>query len=318
MASQVKRVAVVGTGVIGASWTALFLAKGLKVSATDIASGAEERLIRYVDQAWPALECLGLAGGDYRSQLSFTPDLREAVADVELVQENGPERIDFKKKLYGELDSLLPPSVIIASSSSGLTMSDIQSGCHRHPERCVIGHPFNPPHVIPLVEVVGGAKTSPGVIQRTMEFYASIGKKPILLRKELPGHVANRLQAALYREVVYLIEQGVLSVADADDAVSWGPGLRWGVMGPSLLWHIGGGEGGIQHFMDHLMGPLAGLMKTLGNPEISAELKQTIIQGVMQEAGNRSLEQLAQEENEALLGLLSLRRRGAAKPASAK
>ena len=151
-----------------------------------------------------------------------------------------------------------------------------------------------------------------------MEFYASIGKKPILLRKELPGHVANRLQAALYREVVYLIEQGVLSVADADDAVSWGPGLRWGVMGPSLLWHIGGGEGGIQHFMDHLMGPLAGLMKTLGNPEISTELKQTITQGVMQEAGNRSLQELAQEENEALLGLLSLRRRGAAKLASAK
>jgi 3-hydroxyacyl-CoA dehydrogenase len=151
-----------------------------------------------------------------------------------------------------------------------------------------------------------------------MEFYASIGKKPILLRKELPGHVANRLQAALYREVVYLIEQGVLSVADADDAVSWGPGLRWGVMGPSLLWHIGGGEGGIQHFMDHLMGPLASLMKTLGNPEISADLKQTITQGVLQEAGNRSLQQLAQEENEALLGLLSLRRRGAAKLASAK
>jgi 3-hydroxyacyl-CoA dehydrogenase len=243
--------------------------------------------------------------------------MKEALSDADFVQENGPERPDFKIKLFAEIDDATPPNSIIASSSSGITMSVIQSGCKR-PERCVIGHPFNPPHVIPLVEVVGGAKTSPGVIQRTMEFYASIGKKPILLRKELPGHVANRLQAALYREVVYLIEQGVLSVADADDAVSWGPGLRWGVMGPSLLWHIGGGEGGIQHFMDHLMGPLAGLMKTLGNPEISAELKQTIAQGVMQEAGNRSVQQLAQEENEALLGLLSLRRRGAAKLASAK
>ena len=176
MASQIKRVAVVGTGVIGASWTALFLAKGLKVSATDIASGAEERLNRYVDEAWPALECLGLAGGDYRSQLRFTRDLREAVADVELVQENGPERIDFKKKLYGELDSLLPPSVIIASSSSGLTMSDIQSGCHRHPERCVIGHPFNPPHLIPLVEIVAGSKTSEDTVSRVHRVLRSPGQ----------------------------------------------------------------------------------------------------------------------------------------------
>src|SRR4029077_4938018 len=148
---------------------------------------------------------------------------------------------------------------------------------------------------------------APGAVQRAMQFYASIGKKPVYLRKELPGHVANRLQAALYREVMYLIQQDVLSVEDADDAVSYGPGLRWGVMGPSLLWHLGGGPGGIQHFMEHLMDPLTGLMKALGNPEVTDELKQTIIKGVLNEAGTRSTDQLAQEENEALVGLLKLR-----------
>ena len=313
----VRRIAIVGTGVIGASWAAQYLASGFDVVASDPAPNAEAKLREYVDAAWPALTAIGLTPDATRARLTFASSMKEALSDADFVQENGPERPDFKIKLFAEIDDATPPNSIIASSSSGITMSVIQSGCKR-PERCVIGHPFNPPHVIPLVEVVGGVKTSPEVIQRAMEFYASIGKKPILLHKELLGHVANRLQAALYREVVYLIEQGVLSVSDADDAVSWGPGLRWGVMGPSLLWHIGGGEGGIQHFMDHLMGPLAGLMKTLGNPEISAELKQTITQGVMQEAGNRSVQQLAQEENEALLGLLSLRRRGAAKLASAK
>jgi 3-hydroxyacyl-CoA dehydrogenase len=309
MASQIKRVAVVGTGVIGASWTALFLAKGLKVSATDIASGAEERLNRYVDEAWPALECLGLAGGDYRSQLRFTPDLREAVADVELVQENGPERIDFKKKLYGELDSLLPPSVIIASSSSGLTMSDIQSGCHRHPERCVIGHPFNPPHLIPLVEIVAGSKTSEDTVSRVTAFYAALGKQTIRLRKEVAGHVANRLQAALWREMVHLVSQGVVSVADADKAVCWGLGLRWGVMGPALLFHLGGGAGGIEHFFDQFTEPMNDWWKTLGNPQMTPEIRKLMVEGTLLEAGARSLDALAVQRDNALLGLLKVRAR---------
>ena len=204
------------------------------------------------------------------------------------------------------MDDATPPGSIIASSSSGITMDVIQSACKR-PERCVIGHPFNPPHVIPLVEVVGGAKTSPQTIEKAMAFYSSIGKKPILLFKALPGHVANRLQAALYKEVLYLIQQGVLSVADADVAVSYGPGPRWGVMGPSLQWHLGGGPGGIHHFMEHLVGPMETWMKTLGTPDITPELKQTIADGVLQMAGNRSVEQLAAEENEIVTGLLSSR-----------
>ena len=302
----VHRIAIVGTGVIGASWAAQYLARGFDVIATDPAPNAEANLRKYVDEAWPALTTIGLSRGAARERLSFAPTMKAALSEADLVQENGPERPDFKIKLFAAMDDATPPDSLIASSSSGITMSVMQSGCKR-PERCVIGHPFNPPHIIPLVEVVGGAKTSPAAIQQAMAFYAAIGKKPILLHKELPGHVGNRLQAALYREVMHLIQQGVLSVADADDAVSWGPGLRWGVMGPSLQWHLGGGPGGIAHFMEHLMDPLAGMIQTLGNPEITPDLKRTIVEGVLQEAGRRSVEQLAHEEDELLVGLLRLR-----------
>jgi 3-hydroxyacyl-CoA dehydrogenase len=302
----IHRIAIVGTGVIGASWAAQYLARGFDVVATDPAPSAEANLRKYVDEAWEQLTIIGLAPGASRNRLSFTSNMKDALSKADFVQENGPERPDFKIKLFADMDNATPPDSIIASSSSGITMSVMQSEC-KCPERCVIGHPFNPPHIIPLVEVVGGTKTSPEAIQQAMAFYASIGKKPILLRKELPGHVGNRLQAALYREVMYLIQQGVLSVADADDAVSYGPGLRWGVMGPSLQWHVGGGAGGIKHFMEHLMPPMAGMIKVLGTPEITDELKQTIIDGVLAEAANRSVDQLAQEENVVLLGLLKLR-----------
>jgi carnitine 3-dehydrogenase len=303
---EVRRIAIVGTGVIGASWAALYLARGFDVTATDPAPNAEADLLHYVETAWKTLTALGLSTGASPERLKFTRDMKDALSTADFVQENGPERPDFKIKLFADMDDATPPDSIIASSSSGLTMDVIQSGCKR-PERCLIGHPFNPPHIIPLVEVVGGVKTSPEAIEQAMAFYASIGKKPIHLLKAFPGHVANRLQAALYKEVVYLVQQGVLSVADADIAVSYGPGLRWGVMGPSLQWHVGGGAGGIRHYMEHLMDPLAGLMKTLGNPDITGELKQTIVDGVLEEAGGRSVDQLAQEENEVLVGLLALR-----------
>jgi len=259
-----------------------------------------------VEDAWPALTTIGLSPGASQDRLRFIASMKEALSQADFVQENGPERPEFKMKLFADMDDATPPDSLIASSSSGITMSVMQSKCAR-PERCVVGHPFNPPHIIPLVEVVGGTKTAPEAIEQAMKFYAAIGKKAIYLRKELPGHVANRLQAALYREVAYLIQEGVLSVADADDAVSWGPGLRWGVMGPSLQWHVGGGAGGIKHFMEHLMDPLGGMMKTLGNPEITPALKKTIADGVLKEAANRSVEQLAKQENELLLGLLRLR-----------
>jgi len=313
----IHRIAIIGTGVIGASWAAQYLARGFDVIATDPAPNAETNLRKYVDEAWETLMEIGLSPGANRQRLGFTPNLKEALSKADFVQENGPERPDFKIKLFAEMDEATPPDSIIASSSSGITMSVMQSGCKR-PERCVVGHPFNPPHIIPLVEVVGGAKTAPEAIKQAMGFYSSIGKKPVLLRKELPGHVGNRLQMALYREVLHLIQQGVLSVADVDDAVSWGPGLRWGVLGPNLQWHLGGGAGGIKHFMEHLMEPLTGVMKTLGNPEVTPELKQTIVDGVLREADGRSVEQLAKEENEVLVGLLKLRAKGEGAPTSAK
>jgi 3-hydroxyacyl-CoA dehydrogenase len=317
----IRRVAVVGTGVIGASWAAQYLARGLDVIATDPAPNAEANLREYVDEAWEQLEEIGLSPGASRDRLSFTKDPKQALATADFVQENGPERPDFKIKLFADMDEATPVDSIIASSSSGITPSVMQSDCE-HPERVIVGHPFNPPHIVPLVEVVGGTNTSSEAIQQAMRFYASLGKKPIHLRKELPGHVANRLQAALYREMLYLIEHGVLSVEEADTAVSYGPGLRWGVMGQSLQWHLGGGAGGINHFMEQLMDPLAAMMKTLGSPQITPELKQTIVDGVMREAGGRSVDKLAREENEVIIGLLRLRADGASalsekRPASA-
>ncbi|WP_037074652.1 3-hydroxyacyl-CoA dehydrogenase NAD-binding domain-containing protein [Rhizobium mesoamericanum] len=305
---HIRQVAIIGTGVIGASWAALFLAKGLDVVATDIAPDAETSLKRFVETAWPALERLGLTPGASLLRLSFTADLAEAVKGADLVQENGPERIDFKQKLYGQLDELLPADVIIASSSSGLTMSEIQLGCPSHPERCVIGHPFNPPHLIPLVEIVGGAKTSMETIKRVEKFYTSLGKKTVRLNKEVPGHVANRLQAALAREVYHLVAEDVVSAADVDTALCWGPGLRWGIMGQLVLNHLGGGHGGIEHFFQQFTGPMTAWWKVLGVPVLTPEVQKKLIEGVHAEVGTRSIDELAAERDEILLGLLELRK----------
>jgi 3-hydroxyacyl-CoA dehydrogenase len=304
----IRRVAVIGTGVIGASWTALFLANGLEVVATDVAPDAEAALKRFVAAAWPALQRLGLAPGASQNKVTFTAALATAVKDADLVQENGPERIDFKRTLYRQLDELLPADVIIASSSSGLTMSEIQSACEKHPERCVIGHPFNPPHLVPLVEIVGGAKTSESTIQRAAEFYTSLGKRTVRLNKEVPGHVANRLQAALAREVYYLVADGVVSVADVDTALCWGPGLRWGIMGQVLLNHLGGGQGGIEHFFQQFTGPMTAWWKVLGSPQLTPEVQKKLIDGVHAEVGSRSVSELEAERDEVLLGLIELRR----------
>jgi 3-hydroxyacyl-CoA dehydrogenase len=308
----IRRVGIIGTGVIGASWTALFLANGLKVVATDVAPNAEAALRKFVETAWPALKRLGLSPGASQSNLTFTADLAQAVTGADLVQENGPERIDFKQKLYGQLDELLPPDVIIASSSSGLTMSEIQKGAASHPERCVIGHPFNPPHLIPLVEIIGGAKTSKETIRRADEFYTSIGQKTVRLNKEMPGHVANRLQGALAREVYYLVSEGVVSAADVDTALSWGPGLRWGLMGNMMLNHLGGGPGGIEHFFQQFAPAMTAWWKTLGSPVLTPEMQKKLIDSVHAEVGSRTIAELEAERDELLLDLLELRKKSAA------
>jgi 3-hydroxyacyl-CoA dehydrogenase len=303
----IRRVAIIGTGVIGASWATLFLAKGLDVVATDVAPDAEAALRHFVATAWPAMQRLGLAADASQDRLSFTATLTDAVKDADLVQENGPEKIDFKKTLYRQLDELLKPEVIIASSSSGLTMSEIQCACTLHPERCVIGHPFNPPHLVPLVEIVGGAKTWKDTIERVDEFYTSLGKRTVRVKKEVPGHVANRLQAALAREVYHLVAEDVVSAADVDTALCWGPGLRWGIMGQLMLNHLGGGQGGIEHFFQQFTGPMTAWWKVLGNPELTPDVQKKLIDGVHAEVGSRSIDQLAVERDEVLLGLIELR-----------
>ncbi|MGW1797418.1 3-hydroxyacyl-CoA dehydrogenase NAD-binding domain-containing protein [Streptomyces sp. NPDC001984] len=302
----VHRVAIVGTGTIGASWATHYLARGFDVTATDPGPNAEAALRSYVEAAWDEAASIGLAPDASPDRLSFTADLRKAVADADFVQENAPERPELKVRLFADIDDATPPDAIVASSSSTITMSVIQAQCRR-PERTVIGHPFNPPHIVPLVEVVGGTKTAPETIRDAMSFYAAIGKKPIHLMKELPGHVANRIQAALYREVVYLVQEGVLDVADSDDAVSWGPGLRWGVMGPHLLWHLGGGEGGIEHFMDTLMPVMVDTWQKLGTPEFTPGLREKIVAGVLQEADGHSVDELSDRRDAMLSALLAVR-----------
>jgi 3-hydroxyacyl-CoA dehydrogenase len=299
----IKRVAVVGTGVIGASWAAYFLAQGLKVSATDPAPGARERLTEAVLRHWPTLVESGLETGASFDNLSFHDTLEAALEGAQFVQENGPERADLKLALFERMDAALDQNVVIASSSSGLLMSDVQAAC-RYPERVVLGHPFNPPHLIPLVEVIGGKRTSADTIQRTLDCYRAIGKRPINPKKEVKGHIANRLQAALWREAFHLVAIGAASVSDIDDAIAYGPGLRWAVMGPFANLHLSGGEGGMRHLLDHLGGPIESWWGDLGTPLLTPELKQKVVDGIDAELANRSDTQIATERDELILAML--------------
>ncbi len=301
-----KRIAVIGAGTIGASWAAYFLARGFEVAAYDPSPNGETFARRFIDNAWPALEQLKVVqpGAD-RKRFEFFTDPAAAAKGATFVQESGPEREDLKIDLFATLDAAVPPETVIASSSSGLLISRVTVKC-KHPQRCVIGHPFNPPHLIPLVEVVGGAKTSPEAIARAMDFYSEIGKHPIHIKKEVRGHVANRLQAALWREAIHLVSEGVVSVADADAAVAYGPGLRWALMGPSLIFHLAGGEGGMTHFMAHIGGPMQSWMDDLGAPQLTPQTQQKIIDGVAKEAAGRSIADLQRWRDRKLIEILKV------------
>jgi carnitine 3-dehydrogenase len=299
-----RRVAIIGAGTIGASWAANFLAQGLEVAAYDPAPEGEGFARRFIANAWEALSRLdAVRPGASPERITFHRSASAAVDGAEFVQESGPEREDLKIGLFAELDAVMPPEAILASSSSGLLISRLQSCC-RNPERCVLGHPFNPPHLIPLVEVVGGARTSSLVIARTLAFYTAIGKRPIHIKKEVRGHVANRLQAALWREAVHLVAEGVVSVADADAAIAHGPGLRWALMGPHLTFHLAGGEGGMAHFMAHLAAPMQSWIDDLGNPRLDPALQRQIIDGVAEEAAGRSVPELARWRDDKLIEIL--------------
>lgn len=301
MYEGIGHVAVLGAGTIGASWAAYFLSRGLSVAVSDPAPQAEAFLRGFVANAWPALERLGLAPGANPGRLTFDADPVSAVAGAGFVQENGPEREDVKVALFEQIGAVLGPDVLLASSSSTLLPSRMQARC-RHPERLVLGHPFNPPHLIPLVEVCGGEQTSPDCVDRAVRFYRAIGKYPIRLNKEMPGHVSNRLQAAIWREAAYLVEQGVVSVADVDAAVSQGPGIRWALMGPILTYHLAGGAGGLRYLIDHI--GVAPLWPGLGTPDMTPAFEQRLIDGVAAEVRGKPIEALARARDEKLVTLL--------------
>lgn len=298
------KVAVVGTGVIGAGWATHFLAQGFEVTATDPAVGAEARLRGWVDDYWPTVEALGLVDGAARDKLSFTTDVAQAVRHAVFIQESGPERLDVKHALIATIESAANADAIIASSSSGLSVSDIQAGA-RHPERIVLGHPFNPPHLIPLVEVGGGALTSALNVTKAMAFYASTGKKAIRINKEVKGHIANRLQVALWQEAISLVQKGVASVEDIDTAISYGPGLRWALLGPFINLHASGGAGGITHLLQHLGPSQREWAGDLGKYPETDDYIQQIAQGVDAELEGRDFPEMLRQRDELLIQLIA-------------
>ncbi len=302
---KVHYVTCIGAGPIGAGWSAWFLARGYKVTAYlhDLA-GEEASLRSLIDTAWVSLEALGLASGASRDNLYCTGNLAAAVATAEFVQESAPEDLELKQALYAQLGELVPANVVIASSTSGLPMTDIQARCPS-PQRTVVGHPFNPPYLLPLVEVVGGAKTDPEAVKWVVDFYHITGKAPLALAREIPGFIATRLQEAMWREVLHMVANDEATVEQIDFAIVNGPGPRWAMMGPCLTYHIGGGEGGMAYCLDQF-GPSLKLPWTrLEAPELTQELRDRLVEGAAQVAGDRDYTTLNRERD---LGLVAIRK----------
>ena len=306
----IQHISIIGCGSIGASWAALFLAQGLTVTAFDINAAAETTLRKLVTNALPVLKSLGLQKSPFASadSIVFTTDLKEALRHADFVQENGPERLELKQKMFEEMASLVRSDVILATSSSGLTCSSVQDGMSyaAKPERVVVGHPFNPPHLIPLVEVVGGQRTSQETIDRTMAFYNGVGKKAVHVKKEVVGHIANRLQAALMREMLSMLQSDTCSISDIDDAMAFGPGLRWGIMGPNTLFHLAGGEHGAQHMADHLLEPIT-TWWAKEDPVLDGALKKKWVDSTLEAVKERKFDDLVTQRDSELVQLLNLR-----------
>ena len=291
MRTRVATVAVVGAGSIGGSWTALALSRGCAVRAADPDPTAETRLRSAVADH---LRALG-TDTSVLDALTFGTDPAAAAADADLVLEAGPERVEVKRELFAALDAAAPADVVLASSSSGLGPSSFQDAC-AHPERVLVAHPFNPPHLVPLVEVVGGRHTSPEAVAATMTVMHAWGREPVHVRAELPGHVVNRLQAALWREAYDLVGRGVVSVADLDRAVASGPGLRWALLGPIATQALSGGPGGLEHVLEHLGPPMLDWWADLGTPELTPELATALVDGVRDELAGREADVLARRD----------------------
>ena len=309
MRTEPSTVAVVGAGSIGGSWVALALAHGMTVHAADPDPTAEERLRAAVARHLLELD-VGAADAavlDRLDRLVFHLDAGAAAETADLVIESGPERIDLKRELFAVLDRAAAPDVVLASSSSGFGPSAFQAAC-RHPERVVVAHPFNPPHLVPLVEVVGGETTSEETVEATLTVMRRLGRSPVRVRAELPGHVVNRLQAALWREAYDLVRRGAITVADLDAAVASGPGLRWALLGPIATQHLSGGPGGLGHVLDHLGPPMVDWWDDLGSPELTPELTARLVDGVTKEMGGREADVLARRDR-GLRELLALKAR---------
>jgi carnitine 3-dehydrogenase len=299
---NVARVAVLGAGTIGASWTALFLARGRAVAVYDPAPDTEGRVRAFIERAWPTLERLGLSADADPARFTIHNEPAAAAAGAAFVQENGPENLAVKQALFARLESELDPATVVASSTSGLMPSELQAG-RKGAERYVVGHPFNPPHLIPLVEVVGGRQTDPAVVDWTAAFYRALGKRPIRLRREMPGHVANRMQVALYREAIHLVLEGVAGIEDVDDAIAYGPGLRWALMGPHRAHHLAGGPAGLRHLLEHIGPGIERWWNDLGRPDLTPAVIDRLV-AAFGAAETRPIAELEAERDALLLALL--------------
>jgi carnitine 3-dehydrogenase len=292
-----------GTGVIGGGWVAYFLSRGYHVLAWDPGAGAEERLRHLVDAAWPALTEVGLADGADRADLTFEADLTRACAQADFVQESVPEDLDLKRRVLADLDAVTPPGVVISSSTSGFGMTEMQTGC-AHPGRTVVGHPFNPPYLIPLVEVVGGELTDPDVVAWTSDFFRVAGKSVITMEHEVPGFIANRLQEAMWREALHMVAAGDATVEQIDLSITDGPGLRWPIHGPMLTFHLAGGQGGMAHMLDHFGPSLLSPWTRLEAAELTPALRDAVVEGCEREAAGRTVDDLVAERDRGLIAVL--------------
>ncbi len=300
---QIDKVAVLGAGVIGASWSALFLAAGHQVSVYDPAKEAEKNVRDYLRSAWPTMRSLGLTDSAEPNGLEFHRNPVEAVQGADFVQESVPEKLELKHALYAEIEPHLKHDAIVASSASGLLVSEMQRGW-QNPYRFLLGHPFNPPHLIPLVELIANAKTGDGVLETAEAFYQDLGKITIRVKREVPGHVANRLQAALWREAIHLVESGVASVEDVDKAVWAGPGLRWAAMGPHMLFHLGAGPGGMEAFCNRYRASMERWWNDLGEVELTPGLSSKLAAGVDAEARGKDVVELGLERDALIVAML--------------
>ncbi|WP_122076581.1 3-hydroxyacyl-CoA dehydrogenase NAD-binding domain-containing protein [Pseudophaeobacter sp. EL27] len=299
---HIERTAILGAGVIGASWASLFLASGRSVAVFDPEPNVEKSVRSYIDKAWPALEELGLSDRATPDAIRFFSTAGEAVKEAQFVQENVPERLPIKFATYQEIEPVLDAEAIVSSSTSGLTLEALQEGW-THPARLILGHPFNPPHLIPLVELTANDATAAQVLDRTEAFYKDIGKVTIRINKGLPGHVANRLQAAVWREAVHMAVEGVASVEDIDKAMWAGPGLRWAAMGPTTLFHLGAGEGGLKAFCDHFKDTFNGWWDDLGDPRLDEQVIKLLVDGMASQAQGQSPHELASQRDKMLTAM---------------